>query len=764
MDGVATKKNIKRNLSDTTSVSITGISKWLSWIIPPIFLSTLTALFYYPSLNYNFQFDDVANIQKFFYIRYLTFEQAFFTSTRWIPFWLNAVNYRLGMFQPFYYRLFNISFHIIAGILVFYFIYLALSHLKKNSFFNQYNFAIASCTAALFMLHPVQTQTISYVIQGRLEGLAGLFVIAMGLCFLLITDTHSKILKTLLVSLLVLLSFIACGTKEIFIVAPPLLLLIDWFFVAQGNWQSMKKRLWLHALVTGIILAIFIRFHKPSFFTKLFGLKMQARNNIGNVLTEDPTQKIYPLHFFISQFKVVLHYIFMFFWPFNISVEYDWKLVTNFFDADCILPLFALLILASIIAWLLRRNKIHPIAFGALWFVIAIAPRSSIIPSSELLSDYKTYLASVGLLFIFACALVKLFKEITPRLLAFLPKMGHAQVQYFFIFLLSLPMGYLTYSRNKIWRSSEEFWSSIIENAPGKARAYNNLGVALSEKGRLQESIPLYKKAMTMDKNYPDPCNNLAVAYSMTGKLNLAIETLRQAIRIHPHYPEGYNNLASFYIQQKEFDKAERVLNVAIQMRPHYGKAFYNLGKIAAERGNQELALEYFKTACTKADLDNLAGFQVYANAAINLKKYDDAIFAIKKMLTFNPTSLDYQQKLATALYLNKNYDEAIMYFTRLAQQQPNNVALWYNLGECYLNTNQTEKALACYKKSQQLNLASPQLELRIISCLRKMDELQEAQERLEKFINNDTVPENFKQLARTSLVKLQKEQANKVA
>jgi len=267
--------NNQPNFNKTNHL-VTGIT----WVLPPIILSFLTALFYYPSLNYSFQFDDVANIQKFFYIRYLTFKEAFFTSTRWIPFWLNAVNYRLGMFQPYYYRLFNISFHIITGILVYYCLLLALRRLKNNSFFKENSTALAICSTGLFLLHPVQTQTISYVIQGRLEGLATLFILAMSVCFLLITETRSFILKTLLTALLFCLSFFACGTKEIFIVAPFLLLLIDWFFVAQGDIKKLKNTWHLHLGVTFIIVSIFMFFHKPSFFTNLLGLKLEARNNI----------------------------------------------------------------------------------------------------------------------------------------------------------------------------------------------------------------------------------------------------------------------------------------------------------------------------------------------------------------------------------------------------------------------------------------------------------------------------------------------------
>lgn len=710
---------------NTIHIEDAATTSWLSWILPPSILSGLTALFYYKSVHYSFQFDDVANIRKVFGIRHATLQSTFFGGPRWIANWLNAVNYRQGLFDPFYYRLFNIGFHVITGILIFYLIFSMLTCLKKTSFFYRFNYAIAYGTAALFLLHPVQTQTVSYVIQGRLEGLAALTVIGMALCFVRYTQAQTLLSKIFFLILLFIVGFFSCGTKEIAIVSPLLIVLIDWFFIAQGDLNSLKKRLVLHTSIFVFIFGIYLYFMKPSFFINMLGLKMEARNNIGNLLTETPGEKILPLHFFISQFKVLLHYIVMFIWPFNISVEYDWKLVTSFFAPDCIFPLLILIGIGILIGYLLKKDKTSVIAFCALWFFIANAPRSTIIPSSELLTDYKTYLPSMGILFLMAIGIVKFVVELLPLIAKNLPRIPHATLQYSVLTLCACLSGYCTYTRNKVWRSNEEFWKNIIYNAPGKARAYNNLGVALSEQGKLQESIPLYKKAIQMDRNYPDPINNLAVAYSMTGKINLAIEVMKQGIKIQPHYPEGYNNLASFYIMKKEFDQADKVLDIALQLRPHYGKAFFNKGKINLEKGNYEKALQYFKDACTKADLDNEAGFKVYSHVASLLKRWDDAIFAYTKLVHYNPTSIEYAQKLANA-HLNKgNYQEAINQYNNLMRFNADNASVLFDLGECYLHTQQPAKALEHYKKAQNLNATMPMVELRVASCLKLLEKTQ---------------------------------------
>lgn len=719
---------------------------WLTWSIPPVLLALFSYLFYYPSLYYSFQFDDIANIQKSYSIRHNDLSTLFLNGARWISYWLNALTYRLGKFDPFYYRFFNVTFHTLSGVLLFFLFYVLLSGLKKQSFFKDNAFSLSFLTALLFLLHPVQTQTVSYVIQGQLEGLATLFCIGMLLCFALLSKTKNIILYSVGCIFLLALAFFATGTKEIAIMIPALFLLVDWFFIAQGDWPALKNRLLLHITITLIIVAMYLYFLKPSFFKDVAALNIQASNNIGNILTETPTAKITPGHFFISQFKVLLHYMFMFIWPFNISVEYDWKLVHDFFSPDCILPFLVLLTLAFIIIRALKMNRTCVWAFGFLWFFIAMAPRSTIIPSSELLADYKTYLGSVGLVFLLACGVVKLIDSI---------KVPHYAFQYAALLLLAFPLGYLTRQRNTIWRSSEEFWTNIIENAPGKARAYNNLGVALSEKGRMQESIPLYKKAIAMDRFYPDPWNNLAVAYSMTNKLDLAVQTLQQAIQIHRYYPEAYNNLASFLITKKDYDAAEKVLQYALHLRPFYGKAYYNLAKIYVEKGQPEKAHQAFKDACTKADLDNASGYSVYGQMSMNLHKYQDAIFAYSKLLELQPTSIDTALLLANAYFYDHQFDNALDLFTKIVQSNPQEARAWYNMGESYLALKQTLKALECFLRVKKIGHAAPLLNIRIASCLIQLDKKSEAKIVLQDVVGQHDIPESLKNNARQLLTQL---------
>lgn len=689
-------------------------------IFLPIILAAITALIYYPSLHFAFQFDDLPNITKHFSIRHSTLRDLFFSGSRWISYWLNALHYSIGKFDPFSYRVGNVAIHVANGTLLFTLLYLLLSLLKNNSFFSRHALSIATLTTTFFLLHPAHTQTVSYVIQGQLEGLATLSVLIMALLYLWYAQARTALLKASSALMLLACAALACCTKEITIVAPALLLLIDWFLIAQGDARTLRSRMWIIGAVSAIMGSLYVYFLKPSFIKSMLTFNHEVANNIGNRLTENPGEKIKPFYFFISQFKVIVHYLGMYLWPFNMSVEYDWKLSKGIFALDVIVPLLILLAIGTCVWLLLKKNTINPIAFGALWFAICVAPRSSFIPSSELLADYKAYMAAIGWLFIIAAALIKL----SELIIRYIPQLNlrapvHRQLAAFTsLLIICAPLGIATKNQNYIWSSGLEFWGAMIKNAPGKARAYNNYGVELGEKlGKWKESIPYYQKAIAMDKGYPDPCNNLAVAYAQLNDIDNAIMAMEMGLKINTSFPEGYNNLAAFYLIKQDYDGAIKNIRIALKLRPHYGKAHYNLGRALLAQDKLEEAWQAFKDCCTKADMDNETGFSCYAQTSFALKKYEDTIFACQKVLEINPRNENALFTLGNSYYLANRYEEAAQAYETMLNYYPSDARALFNAGESYLRMQKPQLAQAYFEKCKEQPRHTPEVNQRLASC-----------------------------------------------
>jgi protein O-mannosyl-transferase len=729
-----------------------NLSFWQK-IIPPSILAIITTLFYWPSLKYPFQFDDLANITKKFAIRSDNPLTRWTNHSRWMGDWLNKINYEIGMFDPFSYRLLNLFIHVLAGILVFYLIIDLCRFLKNKPFFYNNAVLIAFATSTLFLIHPVQTQTVSYVIQARLEGLATLFILATILTFVRAFHVKNMISKISLFSLSLLFAFISCGTKEIVVVTPFLILLVDWFFISQEKWENFKKRGIWYITFLAVFLVAFFSYISFDFLKRVISFSMTTGNNRGNILTHHAYDVITPLHFLISEFKVLLHYLVMFLWPFNISVEYDWKLSESFFAVDSFFPFLILAAIISFAVYTIIKKKNSFIAFGLFWFFLAMAPRTTIIPSPELICDYKTYLASVGWLFVLAVGIIHLFKFAIENFKN-IPKLFHAHnYQIAALAILTIPLGIGTIVRNTVWSSSSAFWADIVVKAPLKARGHNNLGVALSEEGKIDESIDHYKKAIQLDKHYADPLSNIAVAYSLKGEIDQAIAALKGAINIFPNYPEAYNNLGTLLLKKKNYEDAEKSLNMAIKLRPYYGKAFYNLGRLYMERENEEKAWEYFKKA-TEGDLDNPEGFFTLGQMSIRLKKYEEAANAFEQILRRGISNPQVQFNLGNAYFMTGNLEKAQNVYHRLVEDNPLDSRYLYNLAETLYSKNNFADALTLFKKVTTLPQPLAQAHFRIASCLEKLEQVGDAKSYLNELISANA-PDEFKQTAKNELARL---------
>lgn len=260
---------------------------WWRLLLPPVLLSFFTIVFYLPSLSYPFQFDDLANITKRYSIRFFGSAWDFVGGgSRWVGEVLLRINYVWGKFDPWHYRAMNLAIHVLAGIMAFTLIYLLCRKKAPDSFWFRNALELASFTMGLFLLHPVQTQAVSYVIQARLEGLATLFILTGLVSFVLIRTIKSLALKAALYALIFSVSWLGTGTKEIIIVFPFLTALVDWFFLSEENAYKFKKTWWIHAvflLFIGFFLVGHLHF---SFLKDVATLNVTAANNRGNILND----------------------------------------------------------------------------------------------------------------------------------------------------------------------------------------------------------------------------------------------------------------------------------------------------------------------------------------------------------------------------------------------------------------------------------------------------------------------------------------------
>jgi len=146
---------------------------------------------------------------------------------------------------------------------------------------------------------------------------------------------------------------------------------------------------------------------------------------------------------------------------------------------------------------------------------------------------------------------------------------------------------------------SIQAYQQAIHIQPDYVNAYNNLGVALHEQGKLEESIQAYQKAIYLQPDYVKAYSNLGNALKEQGKLEESIQAYQQAIHIQPDYVNAYNNLGLALHEQGKLEESIQAYQKAIHIQPDYVKAYSNLGNALKEQGKLEESIQAYQRALT---------------------------------------------------------------------------------------------------------------------------------------------------------------------
>ena len=120
---------------------------------------------YANSFSIPFLFDDYFAIVGNKEVRSLEPVARFFTRSRGLPHLLDALNYRWGGEEVWGYHLVNVTVHLINGVLVFALALLTLRLPVHGGRYDSRARMLALLTALVFVVHPLQTQAVSYIVQ-----------------------------------------------------------------------------------------------------------------------------------------------------------------------------------------------------------------------------------------------------------------------------------------------------------------------------------------------------------------------------------------------------------------------------------------------------------------------------------------------------------------------------------------------------------------------------------------------------------------------
>ncbi len=587
---------------------------------------------YSNSFKNSFQFDDIHRIVRNKEIQDFSHIKPTLSGQRWVVRFTLALNYRLGKLNVVGYHIFNIVFHSINGILIYLFVYMLL--MKSNSskiiapFLKKRNrkitendfqqisirniyFLIPLFSALLFIVHPIQTESVTYIIS-RTEILATFFFL-IGVIFYMKASSTRYPVRRFIFYLIVVISFLlGLESKEYVAILPFLLLLLDYFFFGAASFRLWIKRVKKFAIPIGILLLMNVCF-----------LVALSHTYKGETSAGFSVYNISHHSYLMTQFNVVIHYIRLLFIPANLNLDYDFPIKNSFWQYPTYLSfsiLLALLIFAILIA---RKHKLF--SFFILWFFITVAPSAGIIPIADVVFEHRLYLPSIGYCVILVLLINKLFsfQWMRQRVLRY-------KLTYAVPILLLVVYSTQTYLRNLIWKDEVTLWGDVVKKSPNKARPHNNLGKIYLDKADELKTDPLaiqkreqyldmaieqFEKAIKTDPNFSKALGNLGIAYANKGEYKKAIETYYEAIityeeelkkepKIRDEFAKVYHNLGVAYeynnkgIRYGEGYDREKAISAyrnAIELNENYADSYFNLGVIYYRQKDFPKAKEYFE-------------------------------------------------------------------------------------------------------------------------------------------------------------------------
>jgi protein O-mannosyl-transferase len=543
-----------------------------------LILLLLTLLAYANSFEASFHHDDVHVIVRNAHIKDLgKIPQFFFqpwmgsgiytetSSYRPLLLATFALNFHLGGLNVFGYHLFNFGLHVTCAILV----YFILIHLvafagratEETLLRHQ---LVALFGALIFALHPVQTESVTYI-TGRSSLLTAVFFLASFHAYLQSGLTRSRRYQVL--------SWVfyaaALLVKETAVILMVLLVLLDSLFPRGRTWKDRLLSLLPYVLLSAVYFGIRLHF---------FG----SLNYAGDPL------RSFSAHL-LTQPRAWVHYLGTLLLPLNLNMDYDFPVSHSVLDGGVILSVFLLAGLAAVIVWLARSNPL--IFFWAVWFVMNLVPTNSLIVLEDLVSDRWLYLSSVGYAALLAYAGSRIFQTLVEG------KGRAAKIAFFFLCALVVELyGFSTVMRNFTWKNDRSLWEDTVAKSPQKARPYDALGVALALEGKLEAARQSLERAIELAPQGGQAYINLGYVYSLQGKTEEAIAAYEKAIPLNPKLrPEIYNNLGLIYFQQEQMEKSEILLRNAVEIRPHFAPPYCNLGALYEKKGDLDRAIQYYE-------------------------------------------------------------------------------------------------------------------------------------------------------------------------
>ncbi len=555
-----------------------------------------------------------------------------FLPNRYIAYLTLALNYRFGGLDVTGYHAVNLGIHLATALLVYALLRMTFRtpHFQtmvqaKGSGAQELDLQpstfVPLFAALLFVVHPVQTQAVTYIVQ-RLTTLSAMFYLLSLVLYVkarlsmegsggrgreaeekasAAVRKRGRMKPGFLLAGSVLTAVLAMKTKEIAFTLPLAAGLYELSFF-RGPWKCRLLCL-LPLLMTLPIVPLTV---------------LNVGGAAGEILSDSGEHfrvgsSMSRLDYLFTQFRVIVTYLRLLIFPVNQNIDYDYPVYTTFLTPPVFLSFLLLAALAALAVYLFRQNRsesegqgetdfckadsrtssclpsplsqpgLRLIAFGIFWFFLTLSVESSLVPIVDVLMEHRLYLPCFGAAASFITAIYLLAGKMSR------PASG--KILVLTAAILVVVFGFSAYQRNHVWGDAIQLWRDAVAKSPSKGRPRNNLGTVLVEAGRKEEAIQTLHRAIEVDPYYDRSYYNLADLYLVSDQPDKSLPLLQTAIQLNPEFTEAYVELGAALMRNGQFREVIQFLEKNFDRVGGNAEAHFYLGASHAFLGNQEAAM-----------------------------------------------------------------------------------------------------------------------------------------------------------------------------
>ena len=534
-------------------------------------LALATTLAYRDSFRGPFLIDDGPNIKASKAIRPPHSLAKWMETKRPVVTATLALDYAIGELDVTSYHVTNLVLHLACGFVLFGFTRHLLTVSQVRDEYAGAATPIAGVATAIFLLHPIQTESVTYLIQ-RSEILA-----SIGLLGALWGASAAAQPRPQARHWLAIAACAALGTlsKPSLAILPLLFLLYDASLLGGTRLAALRPRAPLYALLAGIgVLSALAAWQQIG-----EGASRSAGFDLSSVS---------PWQYLRWQLGVLPYYLRLAVWPdrlcFDCGLDGPWPVVTSILGERLWLHVLLVSALAGF-AFALRRR--FPIAtFSIVGSAIVLAPTSSFVPLLDVYVEHRLYLP-IGLLAILAASTgADLLRSATLRL-----RLAPSQARAAGIGLAALAclaLGSRTLERNRAYADPAVLYEQSIAIAPQNERSMYDLANIYSRRGDAELAVARFEANIRRHPLAVRSYVNLGALYMDGGDPRRAVALWEEAAKLAPSLALVQWNLANAYLELGERERALAAAERAVALAPRDGRALDSLAKARAARERAE--------------------------------------------------------------------------------------------------------------------------------------------------------------------------------